>query len=244
VKQCQNEHEDLNKNQSFRQSDRVLQQRQKVKKPQKPFDKGDYSTYAGLSFEGAGDSKDLSTPKKTGFLKKIDDYEKQIQQFTTELESFQKKVDELKRKLDAASSEAEYKDLRLSYDYNKLQVEKLQKEIEKNEKEKTDIQIELDGLDKQIAILECVLDSHQLTKDAENWQNRNERATERVLKVIKDRESLDMLRTNLNSRWQKLTSDPEPEKKRISIFSQDKPVKPEELAEPLCLKASAKIYFI
>ena len=234
----------VEKNLSEMRADQRLVQNQKAKKPMPPFDKANYSTYANLSFEGAGDSKDLLTPKKTGLLQKVNDIEKQNAKFTSEQEAFQKEVAALKVKLEAASDEKQYKEIRLSFDYNQLQVEKLKKKIEKNNEEKANIQTQLDAIDKQVEILNCVLDSHQLTKDAENWQNRNERAVERVSKVIKDRESLDIMRTNLNSRWQKLTSDPEPEKKRISIFSQDKPVKPEELCEALCLKASGKIYFL
>ena len=222
----------------------ILQSSQKSKKPQPVFNKDDFQTWQGLSSEDAGRSKNNLVETKTGLLKKINDIEKQNAKFTSEQEAFQKEVAALKVKLEAASDEKQYKEIRLSFDYNQLQVEKLKKKIEKNNEEKANIQTQLDAIDKQVEILNCVLDSHQLTKDAENWQNRNERAVERVSKVIKDRESLDIMRTNLNSRWQKLTSDPEPEKKRISIFSQDKPVKPEELCEALCLKASGKIYFL
>lgn len=172
--------------------------------------------------------------------------EKQIQQSLSELEVSQKEVKALKVKLDAAPDEKQYRDIRLSYDYNKLQVEKLQKKIEEAEKQKSEIQDQLDVIEKQIAILECVLDSHQLTKDAENWQNRRDRAVERVLKVIKDRDALNTLRKNLNQRWNDLNTKqlPKEEASAISPYSQDKPVKPDELCEALALKADADVYFL
>jgi predicted nucleic acid-binding Zn-ribbon protein len=243
-KKCQNETEKLRKEQTCRSADLLLLEQQKIKKPTPPFDKDNYRTYAGLPPEDAGRSKDILMPQKTIFLKKKDGYEKQIQQFTTESDAFQKEVNALKIKLEAASDEKQYKNIRLTYDFNELQVKKLQKKIEEAEQRKADIETELKGLDKQIDILNCVLDSHQLTKDAENWQNRKERAVERIRKVIEDRESFNMMRQNLNVKWQKLIADPEPKEKRVSIFSQDKPTKPEKIADELCLKADARNYFI
>ena len=161
-----------------------------------------------------------------------------------ELELFQKKVNALKIKLEAASDEKEYKDIRLSFDYNQLQIEKLQKKIEEAEQQKADIEAELNEMDKQIEILNCILDHYQLLKDIENWEDRKVRTLERIRKTLEDRDGFYTLRTNLNLRWQKLIADPEPEKKRISIFSQDKPKKPEELCQPLTLKADAENYFI
>lgn len=243
-KRCQTEVEDLQKEQTCRSSDILLLQQQKTKKPQPPFDKGDLKTWCSLPAEDADRSKNDLTANKTGGLIKADDLEKQIQKFTTEVEVFQKKVDALKPELEAAEDEKQYKDIRLTFDYNQLQIEKIQKKVEKLEEQKAGVQSELEGVEKQIEILECVLDSHQLIKDAENWQNRNERAVERVSKVIKDRDALDTMRINLNKRWNDLTKEEELPKKRITVFGQDKPIKPEELCEALCLKASAEVYFI
>lgn len=161
-----------------------------------------------------------------------------------ELELLQKEVDALEVKLNAAKNEEEYRNIRLSLDYKQLQVEKLKKKIEENNEEEANIQAKFDAIEKQIEILNCVLDHYQLLKDSENWQNRKERTLERIRKTLDDRDALDIMRTNLNSRWQKLIADPEPKKKRLSIFSQDPPKKEEELCEALCLKASGKVYFI
>lgn len=73
VKQCQDEHEDLNKNQSSRQSDHLLQKQQKTKKPPLPFAKDNYETWSSLSSENAQESKDRLTAKKTELLQKIND---------------------------------------------------------------------------------------------------------------------------------------------------------------------------
>lgn len=161
-----------------------------------------------------------------------------------ELELFQKKVNALKIKLEAASDEKEYKDIRLSFDYNQLQVEKLQKKVEEAEQQKAEIEAELKEMDKQIEILNCILDHYQLLKDIENWEDRRARTVERIRKTLKDRNDFYTLRTNLNSRWNELLKPKEPEKKPVSIFSQDKPIKPEEICQPLTLKADAKNYFI
>ena len=242
-KRCQNEAEELRKNQTCRSADHLLQEQQKGKKPRPAFDKGDLKTWCSLPAEDAGRSKNNLVETKTGLLQKVNDIEKQNQQFTTELESFQKKVDEFKRKLDAASSEAEYKDLRLSYDYNKLQVKKLQKKIEKNNEEKANIQTQLDVIEKQIDILNCILDYCQIVKDSENWQNRRDRAVERVSKVLKDRDALDTLRINLNKRWNDLIKTPE-EPRSLSPYRGSTPIKEEELCDALALKADAENYFI
>ena len=234
----------VEKNLSEMRADQRLVQNQKAKKPMPPFDKANYSTYANLSFEGAGDSKDLLTPKKTGLLQKVNDIEKQNAKFTSEQEAFQKEVTALKVKLNAAKNESEYKNLRLSYDYNKLQVEKLEKEIGKNNEKKADIQAELEGIEKQISVLNCVLDHQNLLHEVKNFHDRKTRVVERMRKILQDRDALNAMRENLNKLWQELTKPEEPGKKRINIFSQDKPVKPEELCEAQCLKASGKIYFI
>lgn len=223
--------------------DQGLLQSQKTKKPMPIFDKNNFKTWAGFDQENAQRSRDNLTPKKTGLLKKEDNLEKQIQKFTTEMAVFQKKVDELKPKLEAAKDESEYKNLRLSYDYNKLQVEKLQKKIEEAEKQKADIQNQLDALEKQIDILECIIDHYQIIKDAENWQNRRDRAVERVSKVLKDRGAIDTMRINLNQRWNDLVKLPE-ESHSVSPYRGSTPIKEEEICEALTLKADAQNYFL
>ena len=243
-KKCQNEAEELRKEQSSRSADRLLQQNQKAKKTMPAFDKGDFKTWSSLSFEDAQDSKDRLTTKKTELLQKVNDIEKQNAKFTSEQEAFQKEVTALKVKLNAAKNESEYKNLRLSYDYNKLQVEKLEKEIGKNNEKKADIQAELEGIEKQISVLNCVLDHQNLLHEVKNFHDRKTRVVERMRKILQDRDALNAMRENLNKLWQELTKPEEPGKKRINIFSQDKPVKPEELCEAQCLKASGKIYFI
>lgn len=245
-KKCQAEAEELRKGQTCRSSDILLLQQQKTKKPQPRFDKGDLKTWCSLSFEDARESKGRLTEKKTRLLKKEDDIETQIPKFTTEMEAFQKEVDALEIKLNAALDELEYKNIRLSYDFNILQVKKLRKKIANNSEEKARLQAEREGLDKQVSVLECVIDSHQIAKDAENWENRRNRAVERVLRVLKDRSALNTLCKNLNQRWNDLTTEqlPKKEPRAVSPYRQDPPVKHDELCERLALKASAEVYFI
>jgi outer membrane murein-binding lipoprotein Lpp len=243
-KNCQTEKEKMQKDQACRSADRILQQQQKAKKPQPVFDKGDLKTWCSLPAEDADRSKNDLTANKTGGLKKADDLEKQIQKFTTEVEVFQKKVDALKPKLEAASDEETYKNIRLTFDYNVLQVEKLQKKIGKNEEKKANIQTQLDIIEKQISILNCVLDHQNLLHEVKNFHDRKTRVIERMRKILQDRDALNATRENLNKLWHELTKPKESDKKRISVFSQSPPEKEEELCEALALKASADVYFI
>ena len=236
----------IEKNLSEMRQDKEFAQNGKTKKPQPAFDKDNFKSWPGLNEEDAQGSKDRLTEQKTGLLKKADDLEKQILQFTTEAELFEKKVDALKLQLEAASDESEYKNIRLSFDYNQLQVEKFRKKIEKLENEKTEIQTQIEDLDRQIEVLSCVLDRHSLIHEIKNFEDRKNRIVTRVEKTLRERNELYTMRTNLNARWNELTREPPKEKipSAVSPYRQDTPIKLEELCEPLTLKASAKIYFI
>ncbi|HUV50121.1 MAG TPA: hypothetical protein VMW78_03775 [Anaerolineae bacterium] len=63
----------LEKNLSEMRADQQLAQSQKLKRPGKPFDKGDLKTWCSLSFEDAQDSKDRLVEKKVALLKKINE---------------------------------------------------------------------------------------------------------------------------------------------------------------------------
>lgn len=234
------------KNLSEMRADQEILRNRKKNKTMPPFDKNDYKTWSSLSPEDTEASKDRLTKKKTDLLKKISDIEERVQQFTTELEAFQGKVDALKSELEAAKDESEYKNIRLSFDYNELQLKKLQKKIANNNEEKANLQAELEGLDKQVSVLECIADRYQLTKDIENWENRRERAVERVVKAIKDCDAFYIMRENLNARWNELTTKelPKKEASAVSPYRQSAPIKLDELCERLPLKASATNYFI
>jgi predicted nucleic acid-binding Zn-ribbon protein len=161
-----------------------------------------------------------------------------------ELELFQKKANALKIKLEAASDEKQYKDIRLSFDFNQLQIEKLQAKIEQSENEKSKVETELEQLEHQIQVLNCVLDHHSLIHEVKNFEDRKTRVATRVEKILTERSELCTMRENLNKQWVELTTEEEPEKKTVSVFSQSPPKKPEELCEALCLKASGSNYFI
>lgn len=214
------------KNLSEMWADQRLARQQKAAKPQPAvFNKDDLKTWQGLSSEDAETSKSRLVEKKTGCLNEIDNRKKEIQGFTSESEAFQKKVTALEVKLSAATDEKQYKEVRLSFDFNQLQIEKIQKKSEKTESEKSDIETELTGLDKQIQVLNCVLDRQKLESEAKNWRERKARVAERFRRILKDRDDLNNTRENLNKLWLELTADP-------------------EFCKPLCLKASGQHYFL
>lgn len=243
IKQCQNEHEDLNKNQSFRQSDRVLQQRQKTKKPPLPFDKDNYETWQSLDQENAERSKSNLIEKKTDCLVKIQKCDDANISLKTGRKPVDKKINELKAKLDTDLSEHDFKDVKLSLEYYELKIKKIEVKIEKNNEEKARFQAELERLEREIAILNCCMDRYNLLHEAKNWNDRKSRTVERVHKVLKDRDDLVATRENLNKLWHELTMPEDPEKKS-SPLRQGKPETKEELCERLPLKADAQVYFI
>ena len=183
--------------------------------------------------------------KKTNLLKKTSKHDQDISSLESERKPFDQKITDLQAEIDGDLSESEFKDKKLSLEYLELKNKKIEAKIEKLENEKINIDAELKEIEKQIAIFECIIDHYQIVKDAENWQNRKERAVERIRKVIEERESFDIMRTNLNARWNELTTEPKEKiPSAVSPYRQDTPIKLDELCERLPLKADAKNYFI
>ena len=243
-KNCQTEKEKMQKDQACRSADRLLQQQQKTKKPMPPFDKDNFKTYAGLPPEDAERSESNLIEKKTDCLVKIKKCDDANISLKTERKPFDEKITELQTKLDGDLNEAEFKDVKLSLEYYELKIKKIETKIEKSEEEKANIQTQLDGLEKRIDILTCVLDHQNLLHEVKNFHDRKTRVIERMRKILQDRDALNATRENLNKLWQELTRPKEPEKKPVSIFSQDKPIKPEEICQPLTLKSEGEFYFI
>lgn len=123
-------------------------------------------------------------------------------------------------------TENEYKEIRLSLDYHESRAGKVHKKIGYQLSKTEQFQTELTELDNHISILDCALDRHALLREVANWQNRKNRTVERILKTLKDQNSLLQLRESLNERWAELTGDGQP------------------LCDDLCLKIDGKIYFL
>jgi hypothetical protein len=243
-KNCQTEKEKMQKDQACRSADRILQEQQKVKKTQPPFDKENFKTWAGFDQENAERSKSNLTEKKTACLTKIKECEKSISSREVERKPFDGKISELQVKLDTDLSEGQFKDIKLSLEYQELNIKKIEAKIEKSENEKSKVETELEQLERQIQVLNCVLDHQNLLHEVKNFHDRKTRVVERMRKILQDRDALNATRENLNKLWHELTKPKESEKKRVSVFGQDAPTKPEKIADELCLKADAENYFI
>ena len=236
--------ETVQKNLSEMRADQELVQQQKVKKPQAPFDKENFKTWAGLDQENAERSKPNLIEKKTACLTKIKECEKSISSREVERKPFDGKISELQVKLDTDLSEGQFKDIKLSLEYFELKIKKIEVKIEESENEKSKVETELEQLERQIQVLNCVLDHQNLLHEVKNFHDRKTRVVERMRKILQDRDALNATRENLNKLWHELTKPKESEKKRVSVFGQDAPTKPEKIADELCLKADARNYFI
>lgn len=234
--------ETVEKNIREKRVDQGLVQNGKIMKKMPAFNKEELSTWPSLSHEDAEASKIRLTEKKTKLLKKIKENELAISSLEMERKPFDEKINKRKTELGGDLSESEFKDVKLSLEFYELKIKKIQTKIEKNNEDKTAAQDGIDALDKEVSILECVLDAHQLQKDSKNFLDRKSRVIMRVEKALREREQLNTLRTNLNKRWAELTRSPE-EKPRLPYIT-TKPVKEEELCAALCLKADAENYFI
>lgn len=234
----------VEQNLSEMRADQSILQSQKIKKPMPPFDKDNFKTWAGFDQENAERSKSNLIEKKTACLAKIKECEKSISSREVERKPFDGKISELQVKLDTDLSEGQFKDIKLSLEYQELNIKKIEAKIEKSENEKSKVETELEQLERQIQVLNCVLDHHSLIHEVKNFEDRKARTVARLEKILNERADLYTMRENLNKQWVELTKEEEPEKKPVSIFSQDKPMKPEELCEALALKADAENYFI
>lgn len=213
---------------SERRADQILQAELK-RQPQRVFspeekEKGiDWQALSGEDLERS--RKNLIT-KKNKINNQIGEVEKKISKFGKEIEPFNEKIVALQALLDGDLTEEKFKDLKLSREYNQLIINKIQDKISPLEAEKTALQNEIDQIDGQVQILNCVVDKLALERESVNWQNRRKRALERVYKVLNDRDGLIQLRISLNEKWKLLTND--------TI----------ELVPPLCLKADSELFFL
>ena len=123
-------------------------------------------------------------------------------------------------------NEQEYKDIRLTLDYNESRAAKIQKKIDSQTAKKEQAQKQLNDFDYQVSVIDCALDRLHLLNEAKNWENRRQRAIERVMRVLKARDGLYQLREALNARFAELVGDKEP------------------LVHDLTLKSNLKIYAI
>lgn len=133
----------------------------------------------------------------------------------------------LQAELNAISDENEWKEKKLSLEFCQSQLDKINDEINSLTEKNKHLQNEIVEIEKQIQILDCIIDFKVLTnREINNFENRCGRTRERNLKTISERDALIHLRENLNTRWRDLTGDAD------------------DLCPELCLMANSELFFI
>lgn len=183
-----------------------------------------WSTY---SEEDLIRSKENLLNKKQEAKKAIRDLEKQILELDEQIKPHAEKITDCKAKLETDLDEKSYKDIRLSKEFNESQIEKLQSKILPLSEENSKLYKQIQEADKQLKLLDILIDASELKKDAFlNFPRRRERLLQRLNQILKQMNELETLRENLNQRWRDISND-----------SQD-------IIGPLGLKADSQMYFI
>ena len=196
-------------------------------KPFRKFDANDFSTWACLNLEDAETSKSNLLTKNSQLRKSVRIDKVAIEKLNQEKKPLVAELADLLAKLNHPDlTESDYKDLKLSIDFRQDKVDKILEKVTLLEDELADFSYQILENESKIKVLNLVIDSYQLRIDLENFKNRKVRTLQRVRKTLREMAKLETLRTNLNDAWLDSTSSPD------------------ELVEPLNLKASAELYFI
>jgi len=179
------------------------------------------------SLEDVERSKDNLITKKLKLKKEIKRLDVKNNSIDEQIWPHSEKIANCESKLQADLRENEFKDLRLSKEYHEAQVEKLQQQMLPFFEQIYELNQELEKIDNQLKMLDCLIDMHSLKKDAfVNFPRRRERLLHRVHKLLKELSEIETLRENLNARWKDLTGDRE------------------DLVPVLGLKSDSKMFFI
>ena len=196
-------------------------------KPAEKFVKNDFSTWSNLGQDDAQRSKDNVLPQISQLRKSVRIDKSALEKLDEEKKPLEAELTDLLAKLNHPDlTESDYKDLKLSIDFRQDKVNKFNEKIALLEDELADFSYQILENEGKIKILNLCIDSNQVKIDLENFQNRKQRTIDRIKKTLREESKLETLRTSLNDQWLDSTGSPD------------------ELCEPLNLKASAELYFI
>lgn len=180
-----------------------------------------------FSEEDLNRSKTNLLNKKLEAKKEIRDLEKKIQELDDSIKPHSQTISEIEETLKGDIDEENFKSLKSSIEFHQAQIQKLQSKILPLTEENTKLHIEVEKADKQLKLLDILIDKESLLRDAQaNFPRRKERLLYRVQKLLREQAELENLRNSLNSRWRELTGDRE------------------ELIGTLGLRSDSNIYFI
>jgi len=177
--------------------------------------------------------EDLGRSKQNLFDKKIS-IKKEVKRLDAENNTIDEKIwplvekkEELEKMLEGDLSEEKFKNFKLSIEYNEDKIEKYRREMMPFFEQIYELNQELEKIDNQLPMLDCLIDMNSLKKDAfVNFPRRRERLLQRVYKFLKERTEIETIRIKLNNRWKDLTGDRE------------------DLVPVLGLKSDSKMFFI
>ena len=212
--------------QKQRQHERASAEEQQKRKVSKPFDASDFSTWAALSQSDAERSKENQLDKISESRKKIKKIDAQLSTLDEELKPIVAEKTTLEEHLKEDISATEFKEIRDSIDYCDNRLARFNEEIGTQSIENEGLLLDIAKAEDKLKILNLCLDRYALSVERVNFEKRRLRTLERIQKTLRERDSLETLRDNLNSQWLELTGDDSP------------------LCAELCLKADAEIYFV
>jgi hypothetical protein len=224
--------QDLNAVQNFHTQQRKEQKliAAKKNKPARVFTKEEearglhWSTFAESDLSR---SKENLLNKKIDLKKQIKNLEKEINKLDGEINSFAGKAEECEVKMEDEQNEDAFRDLKLSSEFNRNQIERLKKKLLPLSVENSEHYIEVENIDKQLKLLDVLIDKEALLKDVKiNFPRRRERLLFRFEKLLREQTEIETLRVNLNTLWKEISGDSQ------------------ELIGPLGLRTDAKLYFI